>query len=110
VEVYDKSTNRFFTVTGHRFGDVTTIEDRQEQFNDVYKTVFASLGKTKRQEATPSSIVGGQSAGMVNSALKRLCSPSVPSLWTSSASPSTLTAALMAICPRSSRIIANSRI
>ena len=45
VEVYDKSSNRFFTVTGHRFGDVTTIEDRQKQFNDVYRTVFASLGE-----------------------------------------------------------------
>jgi len=41
VEVYDKSSNRFFTITGHRFGDVTTVEDRQEQFNEVYKTVFA---------------------------------------------------------------------
>jgi hypothetical protein len=51
VEVYDRLSNRFFTVTGHRFGDVTTIEDRQEQFNDVYKTVFASLGKTKHREA-----------------------------------------------------------
>ena len=43
-------SNRFFTVTGHRVGDVTTIEDRQHQFNDVYKTVFASLGRTKHQE------------------------------------------------------------
>jgi hypothetical protein len=51
VEVYDRSSNRFFTVTGHRFGDVTTIEDRQEQFNDVYRTVFASLGSKKLQEA-----------------------------------------------------------
>jgi hypothetical protein len=41
VEVYDKSSNRFFTITGDRFGPVTTIEDRQEQFNEVYKTVFA---------------------------------------------------------------------
>jgi len=51
VEVYDKSSNRFFTVTGHRFGDVTTIEDRQDQFNDVYGTVFASIGKTEHEEA-----------------------------------------------------------
>jgi hypothetical protein len=51
VEVYDKSSNRFFTVTGHRFGDVTTIEDRQEQFNDVYRTVFSTLGKNKQEEA-----------------------------------------------------------
>jgi len=43
VEVYDKSSNRFFTITGHRFGDVTTVEDRQEQFNEVYKTVFANV-------------------------------------------------------------------
>ncbi len=51
VEVYDKSSNRFFTVTGHRFGEVTTIEDRQNQFNDVYGTVFASIGKTEHEEA-----------------------------------------------------------
>ncbi len=50
VEVYDKSSNRFFTVTGHRFGEVTTIEDRQAQFNDVYRTVFADIGKTKPEE------------------------------------------------------------
>jgi hypothetical protein len=51
VEVYDKSSNRFFTVTGHRLGEVTTIEDRQEQFNDVYRAVFANIGKTKQEEA-----------------------------------------------------------
>jgi hypothetical protein len=51
VEVYDRSSNRFFAVTGHLFGDVTKIEDRQEQFNDVYRTVFASLGSKKLQEA-----------------------------------------------------------
>jgi hypothetical protein len=54
VEVYDKSSNRFFAVTRHRYGDVTTIEDRQEQFNDVYKTVFANLGKTKHHVAPES--------------------------------------------------------
>jgi primase-polymerase (primpol)-like protein len=30
VEVYDRSSNRFFTVTGNRFGNVSTIEDRQD--------------------------------------------------------------------------------
>jgi hypothetical protein len=54
VEVYDRSSNRFFTVTGHRFGDVTSIEDRQAQFNEVYRSVFADPGKTRHQ-APPES-------------------------------------------------------
>ena len=200
VEVYDKSSNRFFTVTGHRFGDVTTIEDRQEQFNDVYKTVFANLGGTKHQEqpevefAESSNgadepdwlkemcaeedarekagwlkkfkgnlrtldVVGlWRAAGLVieqkddetvrcpvsqpgeplrprsvrrdgplqasrriphlplranqvpgrsSSALERRCCPSVLSLWTTFVNHFILTAMMMAICPRSSRIIAN---
>ena len=55
VEVYDKSSNRFFTVTGHRFGDVTTIEDRQEQFNDVYRD---RVRQPWRNEASGTAQVG----------------------------------------------------
>jgi hypothetical protein len=54
VEVYDRSSNHFFTITGHRFGDVTTIDNRQEQFNDVYRTVFADLEKPRHHVAPES--------------------------------------------------------
>ena len=63
MEVYDKSSNRFFTVTGHRFGDVTTIEDRQEQFNDVYRTVFASLGGSRSMRKAPSRSLPSRQTG-----------------------------------------------
>ena len=73
VEVYDKSSNRFFTVTGHRFGDVTTIEDRQEQFNDVYRTVFASLGRTKHEEAPKPEFAESPNGSDEPDWLKEMC-------------------------------------
>ncbi len=73
VEVYDKSSNRFFTVTGHRFGDVTTIEDRQEQFNDVYRTVFGSLGSTKHAKVPEQEFAESLNGAEEPDWLKDLC-------------------------------------
>jgi len=83
VEVYDKSSNRFFTVTGHRFGDVTTIEDRQEQFNDVYRTVFASIGKTKHEDVPRREFAESPNGAVKPDWLRQLCADEAPKRSTS---------------------------
>ena len=52
---------------------MTTIEDRQEQFNDVYETVFANLGRTKHQEAPRRSLQSPGTGRKQPDWLKEMC-------------------------------------
>jgi len=40
IEIYDKSSNRYFTVTGRRYGMANLVGNRQEQLNELYEDIF----------------------------------------------------------------------
>lgn len=45
LSVRNKSSPRFFTVTGHQYGSQTQIAERQAQFDALYAKVFGDVAQ-----------------------------------------------------------------
>ena len=84
IEFYDKTSSRFFTLTGQQFGEETEIRELQEPFQRLYENLFHSrleaLKAVKARTARSTSVCGSDDL-VVQTMFRAANGQKVAKLW-----------------------------